>query len=189
MRNGSSRQSTYISGMITNAVAITDRRRLGKIVNRNAAVSRSITIRSTKFAVICTTSCLKRDSSTSTTTSVSDSAPDSAGRPTSAIQKELRKPQVKRKQRREPKSASVVNINASAAICGLASASHLSRPTADGPVIRAVAAEPLFGAGALGSNARQPGVEPGWPTANGPTPQPGPATRHKNVTWTSHFGN
>ena len=108
---------------------------------------------------------------------------------TSAIQRELRKPQVNRKQRREPKWASVVNINASAAICGLASASHLSRPTAGGPVIRAVAAESLFGAGAIGSHARQPGVEPGWPTANGPTPQPGPATRHKNVTWTSHFGN
>src|ERR1700751_4293542 len=172
MRNGSSRQSTYISGMITNAVAITDRRRLGKIVNRNAAVSPSITIRSTKFAVICTTSCLKRDSSTSTTTSVSDSAPDSAGRLTSAIQKELIKPQVNRKQRREPKAASVVDINASAATCGLASASHLRRPTADTPAIRAVAAEPLFGAGAIGSNVRQPGVNPGFSTARGPAPQP-----------------
>ncbi len=86
---------------------ITDQRRLGKIVNRNAAVSRSITIRSTKFAVICTTSCLSRDNSTSTTTMVSDSAPDSAGRRNSAIQKEFRMPQDNRKPRRETKSISV----------------------------------------------------------------------------------
>ena len=95
--------------MVTRPAAITDQRRFGKIVNRNATVSRSITIRSTKFAVICTTSCLNRDSSTSTTTSVSDSAPDSAGRRSSAMKKKLRMPQDSRKPMREPKSVSVLD--------------------------------------------------------------------------------
>ncbi len=92
---------------MTTAADITDQRRLGKIVNRNAAVSRSITIRSTKFAVICTMSCLSRDSRISTTTSVSDSAPDKAGRRSSAIQKKFRMPHDSRKQMREPRSVSV----------------------------------------------------------------------------------
>ena len=78
---------------MTSPVRITDQRKFGKIVNRNATVSRSITMRSTKFTVICATSCLKRDSSTSTTTRVSDSAPDSAGRRSSAIQRKFRMPQ------------------------------------------------------------------------------------------------
>ena len=106
--------------MVTTAADITDQRRLGKIVNRNAAVSRSITIRSTKFAVICTMSCLSRDSSTSTTTSVSDSAPDSAGRRSSAIQKKFRMPHDSRKPVREPKSVSVCSMTASAARWGAA---------------------------------------------------------------------
>ena len=71
---------------------ITDQRKFGKIVNRNETVSRSITMRSTKFTVICTTSCLSRDSSTSTTTRVSDSAPDNAGRRSSAMQRKFRMP-------------------------------------------------------------------------------------------------
>ncbi len=107
MRNGSSHHSAYIRGIVTKAAPITDQRRLGKIVKRNAAVSRSITIRSTKFAVICTMSCLSRDSRISTTTSVSDSAPDSAGRRNSVIQKKFRMPQDSRKPVREPKSVSV----------------------------------------------------------------------------------
>ena len=85
---------------MTTAAPTTDQRRLGKIVNRNAALSRSITITSMKFAVICTTSCLSRDSRISTTTRVSDSAPDSAGRRNSAIQKKFRSPQDSRKPTR-----------------------------------------------------------------------------------------
>src|SRR5512139_4105954 len=107
MRNGSSHHSAYINGRVTRPAEITDQRRFGKIVNRKAAVSRSIIIRSTKFAVICTTSCLSRDNSTSTTTKVRDSAPDKDGRRSSASQKELRMPQDRMKPRREPKSFSV----------------------------------------------------------------------------------
>src|SRR5271169_1832449 len=107
IRNGSSHHSAYISGSVTSAVDITDQRRLGKIVNRNAAVSRSITIRSTKFAVICTISCLSRDNRISTTTSVSDNAPDSAGRRSKKIQKKFRIPQDNRKPVRAAKSVSV----------------------------------------------------------------------------------
>ncbi len=110
----------------------TDQRRCGKIVNRNAAVSRSITIRSTKFAVICTMSCLSRDSSTSTTTRVSDSAPDSAGRRSSAIQKKFRIPHDSRKPARA-KSVSVWSMMASAARCGAATASRRQMPTAATP--------------------------------------------------------
>src|SRR6202048_608928 len=106
-RKGASHHSAYIEGIMTRAAEITDQRRLGKIVNRNAAVSRSITIRSTKFAVICTTSCLSRDSSTSTTTSVSDSAPDHAGRRSNAIQKKFRMHPDNRKPVRELRSVSV----------------------------------------------------------------------------------
>ena len=92
---------------MTEAAPTTDQRRCGKIVNRNAAVSRSITSRSTKFTVICATSCLSRDSRISTTTKVSDSAPDRAGRRNSAIQKKFRIPQDSRKPMREAKSVSV----------------------------------------------------------------------------------
>ena len=92
---------------MTTAAAITDQRRSGKIVNRNAAVSRSITIRSTKFAVICAMSCLSRDSRTSTTTSVSDNAPDKAGRRNSVIQNKFRIPHDSRKPARAAKSVSV----------------------------------------------------------------------------------
>ena len=106
-RNGSSHHSTYISGTVTIAAPIADQRRFGKMVNRKATVSRSITIRSTKFAVICTTSCLSRDSRISTTTSVSDSALESAGRRNNAIQKKFRTPQVRTKPSREPASVSV----------------------------------------------------------------------------------
>ncbi len=107
IRNGSSHHSAYIKGTVTRPAKITDQRRFGKIVNRNAAVSRSITIRSTKFAVICTTECFSCDSSTSTTTSVSDSAPDRAGRRNSVMKKKFRMPQDSRKPVREPKSVSV----------------------------------------------------------------------------------
>ena len=103
IRNGSSHHNAYIKGMMTRAAPITDQRRLGKIVNRNAAVSRSITIRSTKFAVIC----LSRDSRISTTTRVSESAPDRAGRRSSAIQKKFKIPHASKKPVREPKSVSV----------------------------------------------------------------------------------
>ena len=98
--------------MVTSPGRITDQRRPGKIVNRKATVSRSITMRSTKFTVICATSCLNRDSSTSTTTRVSDSAPDKAGRRSSVIQKKFRMPQDRTKQSRELKSVSVWNISA-----------------------------------------------------------------------------
>src|SRR5262245_44752005 len=131
------------------AASTTLKRRFGKIVNRNAAVSRSITIRSTKFAVICTTSCLSRDSSTSSTTSVSDSAPDSAGRRSSAIQKKFKMPQDNRKPVREPKSVSVENIKASAASCGAATADSLARPTDAGPAEAVVTVGPGFGADAM----------------------------------------
>ena len=119
-------------------------------MNRNAAVSRSITIRSTKFAVICTMSCLSRDNSTSTTTSVSDSAPDSAGRRSSAIQKKFRIPQDNRKPVREPKSVSVCSMTASAASCGAATASSRQMPTEARPLAAALADGPGFGAGAMG---------------------------------------
>ncbi|MBA7639786.1 hypothetical protein ES703_47446 [subsurface metagenome] len=105
------------------AASTTLQRRFGKIVNRNAAVSRSIRIRSRKFAVICTMSCFSRDSSTSTTSSVSDTAPDSAGRRQHITKKKLRMPQANRKAIREPKSVSVRSIMTSAARCGIATAS------------------------------------------------------------------
>src|SRR5215475_6167488 len=112
--------------MVTRPVAITDQRRLGKIVNRNAMVSRSTTITSTKFTVICATSCLKRDSSTSTTTMVSDSAPDSAGRLSSASQAKFSRPQDRMKHSREEKSVSVWYISPRAATWGAATASQLT---------------------------------------------------------------
>ncbi len=128
MRNGSSHHSAYIRGMVTRPAEITDQRRLGKIVNRNAAVSRSITIRSTKFAVICTTSCFSRDSSTSTTTSVSASALDSAGRRSSEMNRKFRIPHDSRKQAREPKSVSVSSMTAKAPRWGAATASNRQTP-------------------------------------------------------------
>jgi hypothetical protein len=130
--------------------AITDQRRLGKIVNRNEAVSRSITIRSTKFAVICTMSCLSRDNSTSTTTSVSDNAPDSAGRRNSAMKKKFKIPHDSRKQVREPKSVSVCSMTASAASCGAATASSRQMPSEARPAAATLADGPGLGAGAIG---------------------------------------
>ena len=156
MRNGSSHHSAYIRGMVTRAASSTDQRKFGKIVNRNAAVSRSITIRSTKFAVICTTSCLSRDSSTSTTTSVSDSAPDSAGRRNSAMKRKFRMPHDSTKPRREPKSTSVCSMIASAAMCGAATAERRQKPIAARPAARAVADGPGFGAGAIGYTQHDP---------------------------------
>src|SRR3569832_816356 len=109
MRNGSSHHSAYISGSVTRPAPITDQRRFGKIVNRNATVSRSIIIRSMKLTVICKMSCFSRDSSTSTTTMVSDSAPESAGRSSSAIQKKLRMPQANTKENHTPKTNTNTN--------------------------------------------------------------------------------
>ena len=136
--------------MVTTAADITDQRRLGKIVNRKAAVSRSITIRSTKFAVICTMSCLSRDSRINTTTKVSDSAPDNAGRLNKAIQKKFRIPHDSRKPVREPKSVSVWSMTASAARCGVATANSRQMPTEAIPPVATVADGPGFGAGAMG---------------------------------------
>ena len=157
MRNGSSHHSAYIRGMVTRPAEITDQRRFGKIVNRNATVSRSITIRSMKFAVICTTSCLNFDSSTSTTTSVSDSAPDSAGRRNNAMKKQLRMPQVSRKPMRPPKSVSVRTMMTSAARCGIATASSRQMPIAATPRAATVSADgPGFGAGAMDGTQHYP---------------------------------
>ena len=113
-------------------------------------MSRSITIRSTKFAVICTMSCLSRDSRISTTTSVSDSAPDSAGRRSNVIQKKFRIPHDSRKPVREAKSVSVSSITASAARWGAATASSRQMPTAAKPVEAAAAEGPEFGGIAMG---------------------------------------
>src|SRR5258705_8875809 len=136
--------------MMTTAAPITDQRRLGKIVNRNAAVSRSITIRSTKFAVICTISCLSRDSRINATTNVSDSAPDSAGRLNKPIQKKFRIPHDSRKPMREPKSVSVWSMTPSAARCGAATANSRQIPIEAKPQVAAAADGPGFGAGAMG---------------------------------------
>src|SRR5947209_7007166 len=150
MRNGSSHHNAYISGSVTRPAPITDQRRFGKIVNRNATVSRSIIIRSMKLTVICTTSCLSRDSSTSTTTIVSDNAPDNAGRRSSVIQKKLRMPQASANERREPKSVSVSYIRPSAARCGAATASSRQIPSAATLASTAVVAEgPGLGADAI----------------------------------------
>src|SRR5579871_4721421 len=139
MRKGSSHHSAAISGTVNNAAEITDQRRSGKIVNRKAAVSRSITMTSTKFAVICAISCLRRDSRTSTTISVSDNAADKAGRRNSASQKKFRIPQDSRKPRQAATSTSVASMSPSAARWGLATASHCQRLTAPRPVAAAVA--------------------------------------------------
>ncbi|MGY3289862.1 hypothetical protein ACVWW5_002560 [Bradyrhizobium sp. LM3.4] len=150
MRNGSSHHSAYISGSVTRPARTTDQRKFGKIVNRNATVSRSIIIRSMKLTVICTTSCFRRDSSTSTTTMVSDNAPDSAGRRSSAIQKKLRMPQASTKASRAPKSVSVSYISASAARWGAATASSRQMPSAATLASTAVVAEgPGLGAGGI----------------------------------------
>src|SRR5215468_5381217 len=150
MRNGSSHHSAYISGRMMRQTPITDQRRFGKIVNRKATVSRSIIIRSMKLTVICTTWCLSCDNNTSTTTMVSDSAPDSAGRRRSVIQKKLRMPQASAKPRRELKSVSVSYIIASAARCGAATASRRQMPTAATLASTAVAVEgPGLGADAI----------------------------------------
>src|ERR1700730_6864509 len=158
MRNGSSHHSAYIRGIVTRPAEITDQRRLGKIVNRNAAVSRSITIRSTKFAVICTTSCLSRDSSTSTTTMVRDSAPDKAGRRNSVIQNRFRIPHDSSKQARAPKSASVCSIKTSAARCGAATERSLKMPREVAPAEAAVANGPGFGADPMDGTQLEPGA-------------------------------
>ena len=81
---------------------------------------------------------------------VSDSAPDSAGRRSSVIQKKLRMPQASRKDRREPKSVSVSYISASAARCGAATASSRQMPSAATLARTAVVAEgPGLGADAI----------------------------------------
>src|SRR5246127_4037250 len=177
MRNGSSHHKAYIKGIVTKPAEITDQRRFGKIVNRNAAVSRSITIRSTKFAVICTTSCLSRDNSTSTTTMVSDSAPDSAGRRNSAIQKKFRMPQDRRKPRREPKSVSVCSIKARAAKWGAATADRRTRPTEAMPEAVTAVGGPGFGADTIDvKRLNAPALPTPCPDgARRRTPQPDPA--------------
>src|ERR1700751_709982 len=153
IRNGSSHHNPYISGRITSGGAITDQRRLGKIVNRNAALSRSITIRSTKLAVICTISCFNRDNRISTTTSVSDKAPESAGRRNRAIQKKFRIPHDNRKPSREGKSISVSSITTSAARCGAATASRRQMPWAASPAMAVAAEGPEFGGLAMDRDA------------------------------------
>src|SRR5207245_8756693 len=117
----------------------------------------------TKFAVICTTSCLSRDNRTNTTTRVSDSAPDSAGRRNSAIHKKFRMPQDSKKQRREPKSVSVCSIKTSAATCGAATANSLKMPR-EAPAEAAVANGPGLGADAICGTQLEPGaaLSLGW---------------------------
>ena len=150
IRNGSTRHSAYTRGTTTNPTPITDQRRLGKIVNKNAAVSRSMTMMSTKFAVICTMSCLSRDSRISTITNVNDSAPERAGRRSSVIQNKLRIPQASRNPIREPKSVSVCSMIASAARCGADTASSRQTPTDARPAAATLAEGPGIGAGAIG---------------------------------------
>ena len=105
---------------------------------------------STKFAVICTMSCLSRDSRISTITSVSDSAPERAGRRSSVIQNELRIPQASRNPTREPKSVSVCSMIASAARCGAETANSRQSPTDARPAAATLAEGPGIGAGAIG---------------------------------------
>src|SRR5262249_50050097 len=101
--------------------------------------------------VICATSCLKRDISTSTTIMVSVSAPDSAGRRNSAIQTKFSAPQAKRKHRREPKSVSVWNIRNIAARWGAATASDRQMPIEARPEVATAERGPGSGAEAIGN--------------------------------------
>ena len=158
MRNGSSHHSAYIRGRTMTAAPITDQRKPGKIVNRKAALSRSIIITSMKFAVICTTSCLSWDSRISVTTRVSDSAPDSAGRRNSAIQKKFRIPQASTKPSRAPKSFSVCSIKPVAARWGAATASSRQSPTEARPVAATAAVGTGFGAGAMDGTQHYPAL-------------------------------
>ena len=71
----------------------------GKMFIRNAMVSASITIRSTKFTVISSTSCLNCDSRIRTARQASDSAAATAGRRSSSSKPALSRPQVSRNAR------------------------------------------------------------------------------------------
>ncbi len=70
----------------------TSRRRLGKIVSRNETVSASISMTSTKLALMIRMSCLNCDSRISTTTMMSDSDAATAGRRSNSEPDEVEKP-------------------------------------------------------------------------------------------------
>ena len=84
------------------------------MASRKRTVSGSITITSTKLAVIQIMSYFSRDSRSSTTISASDSAAATAGRRSKASQKKLSRPQVSRKNTLGTTATSVHAISASA---------------------------------------------------------------------------
>ena len=77
------------------AVARTISLRRGKIVSRNAIVSGSMTMTSTKFAVIHRTLYLNCDSATKPANIASDNAAEMSGRRNNASQKKFTIPQAR----------------------------------------------------------------------------------------------
>ena len=114
MRRTSRRQMAMSAKMTSAAVPAVFRPRRGKICIRKANVSRSISIRSTKFTVMSKMSCLKRESSNSTTRKASESAEDMTGRASRAIQPKTKTPHEKTNARRVSQRDSVATRMASA---------------------------------------------------------------------------
>ena len=83
------------------------------------------------------------------TIKVSDSAPDSAGRRSSAIQRKFRIPHASRNPTREPKSVSVCSMTTSAPTWGAATASRRQIPMETMPPATAAAEDDEFGGGAM----------------------------------------
>src|SRR5450631_704509 len=114
-RQGSNRQAKNKTATVTAAASAIHPRSDGKAASRNAEVSRSMIIRSTKSTVIQSLSNLNRDSSVSATTNSSDSRAATAGRRNNASQKQLSKAQTSRNAALATQSASVAAMTASAA--------------------------------------------------------------------------
>ena len=91
-RTGSSHQNSTSSGSTMPAAAATFAARPGKIVSRKEAVSASISMTSTKLALMIRMSCLNCDSRISTTTMMSDSDAATDGRRSSSEPEEVQKP-------------------------------------------------------------------------------------------------
>src|ERR1700730_4731210 len=105
-RNGSNCHSRTSKEIISRMVIPTFQASPGMIVTRNKIVAKSMSMTSTKVAVIIRTSYLNRESTMRTTMSKSESAPDVDGRRSKASHKKLRKPQVNTNAARASPSAS-----------------------------------------------------------------------------------
>ena len=116
-RKGSSHQNNMSSGSANPAAAPTLAASPGKTVSRNETVSASISMTSTKLALMIRMSCLNCDSRTRTTIMMSDSDAATAGRRNTRSQTKLRRPQLSAKASAGTRSSSVRNRMASAMRC------------------------------------------------------------------------